>query len=140
MDKTIMIHGRTIYGGKTEGEALVSKTPLMGWGNVKAEEGYTVERGHPLYKVPFKGKILIFPYMRGSGGFAIYGNTTKYSTNPNAMLISESISVIVTTAMRLKRPVMTDFDIDPVSVIETGDYVEVNADEGYVVVHKTNHA
>ena len=136
MEKTIVIHGRAIYGGRIQGEALVSKQPLMGWGNVKPKEGYTVERNHPLYKVPFKDKVLVFPYMRGSGGFAMYADSKKYGTNPAAMLITESISVIVTMALRQQQPVMTDFDIDPMTVIETGDLVEVNADEGVVVVHK----
>ena len=74
--------------------------------------------------------------MRGSGGFVIYADSKKYGMNPAAMLVTESISVIVTMAMRLKQPVLTDFDIDPMTVIETGDYVEVNGDEGCVIVHK----
>ena len=136
MGKTIVIHGRAIYGGHAEGEALVSEMPLMGWGNVKPNEGCTVERNHPLYKVCFKDKILVFPYMRGSGGFVIYADSKKFGMNPAAMLVTESISVIVTMAMRLKQPVLTDFDIDPMTGIETGDYVEVNGDEGCVIVHK----
>ena len=51
----IVLHGRKVIGGKAEGEALVSRGPLMGWGNVDARNGYTVERNHPLYEVPFKG-------------------------------------------------------------------------------------
>lgn len=132
----IIIRGRTIYPGVTEGEALVSPMPMMGWGNVNVSGGFTVERGHPLYEVPFKDKILVLPYIRGSGGFVMYGRTKKYHTNPKAMLFREAISVAVTTAMVLKEPVMTDFDQDPCQVIETGDYVIVNADEGYVKVIK----
>jgi hypothetical protein len=33
-------------------------------------------------------------------------------------------------------PSMTDFDVDPLTVIETGDMVLVNADEGYVEITK----
>ena len=134
MAEEIIIKGRTIYPGIAEGEALVSPMPLMGWGNVYMPGGYTVERGHPLYEVPMKGKILVFPYLRGSGGFVMYGRMRKYGTQPAAMLITESVSVAVTTAMNLKEPVMTDFDIDPCKVIKTGDHVIVNADEGYVKI------
>ncbi len=35
-------------------------------------------------------------------------------------------------------PTMTDFDKDPTEVIETGDYVIVNGDEGTVEVIKKN--
>jgi len=136
MGKEIIIKGRALYKGKTEGEALVSKMPMMGWGNVNTQMGYTVERGHPLYEVPLKGKILIFPYVRGSGGFVMYSGMKAYNTHPEAMLVSRFMSVTVNTALSLKQPFMTDFDIDPVEVIETGDYVYVNADEGYVKVIK----
>ena len=44
----IVLRGRKVIGGTAEGEALVSKKPLMGWGNVDSENGYTVERNHPL--------------------------------------------------------------------------------------------
>src|SRR3972149_239096 len=55
----IILKGRKVIGGIAQGEALVSKMPLMGWGNVDSENGYTVERNHPLYEVPYKGKVLV---------------------------------------------------------------------------------
>jgi hypothetical protein len=33
-------------------------------------------------------------------------------------------------------PAMTDFERDPMEVIETGDMVFVNADEGYIEITK----
>ena len=138
MESEIIIHGRTIYPGKAEGEALVSKMPMMGWGNVKPNLGYTVERNHPLYEVPLTGKVLVLPFTRGSGGFVAYAATKAFGKNPVAMLISQAISISVFTGMGLQQPTMTDFDQDPVEVIETGDYVYVNADEGYVKVVKKN--
>ena len=136
LEKTITIHGRTIYKGYVQGEALVSPKPLMGWGNVKPELGYTVERRHPLYQIPFQNKILVFPYMRGSGGFVMYADSKKYGKQPAAVLVNESVSVLVTMALRLKQPVMADFEKDLLAVIQTGDFVEVNADKGYIIVHK----
>ena len=50
--KEIVIRGRAVYGGVARGEALVSPMPMMGWGNVKPERGYTVEREHPLNEDP----------------------------------------------------------------------------------------
>src|SRR5437763_1946494 len=85
----IVLKGRKVMGGIAEGEALVSKKPLMGWGNVNIREGYTIERNHPLYKVPFKGKILVFPNPRGSGGFVGYGKTREFGTNPAAFLYTK---------------------------------------------------
>jgi predicted aconitase with swiveling domain len=136
----IIIRGRTVYPGKTEGEALVSKGPMMGWGNVKADAGYTVERGHPLYEMPFKGKILILPFIRGSGGFMAYGASALFGSNPAAILISQPMSIAIMTAMILKHPVMTDFDRDPSKAADTGDFVYVNADEGYIRIVKGGHS
>jgi hypothetical protein len=40
--KKIILKGRKVIGGVAEGEALVTRMPLAGWGNVDAEQGYTV--------------------------------------------------------------------------------------------------
>jgi predicted aconitase with swiveling domain len=134
--KRIILHGRKVIGGITEGEALVSKKPLMGWGNVDTKHGYTVERNHPLYEIPFKGKVLVFSTPRGSGGFVGYG-ATKYSGNaPAAFVYREGNNLTVFAAMVANVPTVTDLDQDPTQVIETGDHVIVNGDEGTVEVIK----
>jgi uncharacterized protein len=132
----IILKGRKVIGGVAEGEALVSKKPLMGWCNVNVKEGFTTERNHPLFKVPFKGKVLVFSEPRGSGGFVGYGRTREYSTNPAAFIYRKGNNLTVFAAMNMKVPTVTDFDRDPTEVIETGDYVIVNGDEGIVKVVK----
>jgi predicted aconitase with swiveling domain len=132
----IVLHGRKVIGGMAEGEALVSRMPLMGWGNVDAEHGYTVERNHPLYEVPYKGKVLVFTEPRGSGGFVGYGASRNFGVQPAAFLYREGNNLTVFAAMVMKVPSVTDFDQDPTEVIETGDYVRVNGDLGLVEVTK----
>ncbi len=132
----IILRGRKVIGGKAEGEALVSKIPLMGWGNVDARAGYTIERNHPLYEVPYKGKVLVFTEPRGSGGFVGYGRSRDFGTAPAAFLYRQGNNLTVFAAMAANIPTVTDFDKDPTGVIETGDYVIVNGDEGTVVVIK----
>ncbi len=134
--KRITLKGRKVIGGKAEGEALVSKKPLMGWGNVNVKEGFTVERNHPLFEVPFKGKVLVFTEPRGSGGFVGYGRTREFGTHPSAFLYRKGNNLTVFAAMNMKVPTITDFDQDPTEVIETGDMVIVNGDEGVVEVIK----
>ena len=135
----IILRGRKVIGGYSEGEALVSRMPLMGWGNVDSEHGYTVERNHPLYEVPFKGKVLVFTEPRGSGGFVGYGRSRIFGKNPVAFLYREGNNLTVFAAMVMNVPTVTDFDQDPTEVIETGDYVKVNGDEGIVEVIKTKN-
>lgn len=135
--KKIVLHGRKVIGGIAEGEALVSKVPLMGWGNVDAQHGYTVERNHPLYEVPYKGKVLVFTEPRGSGGFVGYGASRNFGTQPAAFLYRAGNNLTVFAAMVMKVPTVTDFDADPTEVIDTGDYVVVNGDLGLVEVTKS---
>jgi predicted aconitase with swiveling domain len=135
--KKIILKGRKVMGGKAEGEALVSKVPLMGWGNVNIKGGFTVERNHPLFGIPFKGKVLVFPGPRGSGGFIDYGMTKAYGSNPVAFIYRKGNNLTISAAMCAKIPTVTDFDQDPTEVIETGDYVRVDGDQGIVEVIKS---
>lgn len=134
----IILKGRKVIGGVAEGEALVSKMPLMGWGNVDVRNGYTVERNHPLYEVPYKGKVLVFTEPRGSGGFMGYGGSRFAGTQPAAFLYRKGNNLTVFAAMLMQSPTVTDFDKDPTEVIETGDWVKVDGDKGIVEVTKKN--
>ncbi len=136
VENKIILKGRKVIGGIAEGEALVSKMPLMGWGNVDSKNGYTTERNHPLYEVPFKGKVLVFTEPRGSGGFVGYGRTRLFGTNPAAFVYRKGNNLTVFAAMAADVPTVTDFDQDPTEVIETGDYVIVNGDKAIVEVIK----
>jgi predicted aconitase with swiveling domain len=132
----IVLKGRKVIGGVAEGEALVSKKPLMGFGNINVKDGFTVERNHPLFEVPFQGKVLVFPEPRGSGGFVGYGRTVEFGKNPVAFLYRRGNNLTVFAAMNMKVPTVTDFDRDPLEVIETGDFVRVDGDKGVVEVFK----
>ena len=134
--KKIILKGRKVIGGIAEGEALVTKMPLMGWGNVNIKGGFTVERNHPLFEVPFKGKVLVFTEPRGSGGFVGYGRTREFGTNPAAFIYRKGNNLTVFAAMNMKVPTVTDLDQDPTEMIETGDYVRIDGDKGIVEVFK----
>lgn len=132
MGEIIRIKGRTEYPGYVEAEALVSSMPLQGFTNVDPERGITTERNHPLFGIPYTDKVLVFPSQRGSGGFLKYGRGKK----PAAFIHTEASPLNVLCALVAHVPSMTDFERDPMEVIETGDTVIVNADEGYIEVIK----
>jgi len=116
-----------------EAEALVSPKPLQGFANVDPVEGYTVERRHPLFKVPYTGKVLVFPWARGSGGFMIYGVGDK---KPAAFVHTYATPLNVLCGLQAHVPAMTDFEQDPMEIVETGDIVLVNATEGFIEIKK----
>lgn len=135
-EKKILLKGQKVYGGRVEGEALVSKMPLMGWLNVDAEHGVITERNHPLKGIPFKDKILVFPGPRGSGGFVSFGRSKFYNQNPAAFVYTKGNNLTIFAAMEAKVPAITNLDQDPTEVIETGDWVVVDADLGIVEITK----
>ena len=57
---------------------------------------------------------------------------------PKAMLFTEMSSKIAVTAIVTHAPSVTDFDRNPLDVIETGDWVKVDADNGIVEVTKAD--
>jgi predicted aconitase with swiveling domain len=129
----IRIKGRTEYPGCVEAEALVSPVPLQGFANVDPVRGCTTERNHPLFKVPYKGKVLVFHSPRGSGGFLGYGVGPN---KPAAFVHTVATPLNVLCGLFSHVPSMTDFERDPMEIIETGDLVLVNADEGYIEITK----
>ena len=81
--KKIRIKGRREFGGVVEAEALVSPKPLEGFANVDSMQGYVTERNHPLFKVCYTGKVLVYPSPRGSGGLCTHrGKRLKHSLRP----------------------------------------------------------
>ncbi|MEM2273268.1 MAG: DUF126 domain-containing protein [Candidatus Bathyarchaeia archaeon] len=136
MTKKIIIKGRKIIGGYAEGEAIVSKWPVMGLTNFCPRRGIITERDHPLKGVPIKGKVFVFPTPRGSGGFINVGRTVRYGTNPIAMVYYRGNALTVCAALILNKPTIGDCEQDPSKLIDTGDWVIVKADEGIVEVIK----
>jgi predicted aconitase with swiveling domain len=82
------------------------------------------------------GKILVFPEPRGSGGFIRFGRTVQYGTQPLAFVYSRGNCLTMMASLNAKIPSLTDFDRDPVELIDTGDYVIVDGDAGTIEIIK----
>jgi len=59
--KEIVLKGRRVVKGRTEGEALVSKDRISFWGSVDPKTGIVHERGHDLKEQCIKNRILTAP-------------------------------------------------------------------------------
>ena len=134
---TIVLKGRRVVGGSAEGRAIVTKQTISCWGGVDPTQGIISERGHELRGQSFAGKILIFPSAKGSSGWATVAQVTRLLGNaPKAMIIRSINSLTGLGAVVMRVPVVTDLDQDPTEVINTGDYVKIDADMGIVEVIK----
>mgnify|MGYP001587972051 CR=1 FL=1 len=134
---TILLRGRKVVGGKAEGEAMVTRDRISGWGGIDARTGTIIETRHELCGQSFKGKVLVFPGAKGSSGWSSQFHLARLTgCAPAAMLFNEMTSKIALGAVVTRAPAVTDFDRDPLEAIETGDWVRVDGDRGIVEVMK----
>jgi uncharacterized protein len=133
----ITLRGRRVVGGRAEGEALVTRDTISGWGGVNPMTGTILETRHELRGVSFKDKVLVFPGAKGSSGWsAVFHIARLAGTAPKALLFNEMTTKVALGAVVMRVPSVTDFDRDPLTLIETGDWVIVDGDTGVVEVRK----
>ena len=124
--------GRMISPGKAEGEAIVSTEPIGFYGGIDINTGIVIEKGHILEGQSVKDKILVFPNGKGStvGSYVIYG-IAKNNVGPKAIVNKETETIVATGAILAGVPCVDGIDINQ---IKSGDFIEVNADEGEVYI------
>jgi len=133
----ILLHGRKIVGGFAEGEALVTSQTISGWGGIDPKTGTIIELRHELRGKSFKDKILVFPGAKGSSGWSAFFHMARLNgAAPKGFLFTRMSTKIALGLVVTRAPALSDFDRDPLSVIETGDWVEIDADQGIVKVTK----
>lgn len=133
----IVLHGRRVVGGIAEGEALVTRDMISGWGGINPRDGSVIEMRHELRGQSFAGKILLFPGAKGSSGWSHYFHLARLcGVAPKAMLFTKMNTKMALGAVVTRAPAVTEFDRDPFEVIETGDWVRVDGDKGIVEVTK----
>jgi len=138
----IILKGHKGINGTAEGEALVCQEPvnlMADTGNVwsdPADATFTNKLGTPsVYGKSFKDKVLVFP--TGKGGIFstnILMDMVAVGTSPKAIVNVRTHPVWAALAIELKIPLVDRLDKNPCEVIETGDWVKVDADKGTVEV------
>jgi predicted aconitase with swiveling domain len=137
----VILRGRCVVPGVSEGEALVTDQHISGWGGIDSRTGTIVETRHALRGISFAGKVLVFPGAKGSSGWSnAFHLTRTFGVAPAAMLFNEMTTKVALGAVVTRAPCLTDFDQNPLDLIETGDWVRVDADQGVVEVIKRQTA
>jgi predicted aconitase with swiveling domain len=135
--KKIVLRGRGVVGGCAEGEALVTRETISGWGGIDPMTGTIIEMRHELRGKSFKDKVLVFPGAKGSSGWSNAFHMTRLTNSaPLAMVFTQMTTKIALGAVVTQVPAVTELDQDPLSAIETGDWVKVDGDRGVVEVTK----
>ncbi len=133
----ISLRGRKIINGRAEGEAIVTKQLVSFLGGVDPDKGIIVERGHELEGQSITNKVFVFPRGKGStsGPYVIY-KMSKRKTAPSAIINVNAEPIIAVGAAMGKIPMVDQLDQNPLELIETGDYVKVDGDQGVVEITK----
>jgi len=122
----ITLKGRAIWRGWARGEALVSNQPISFYGGVDPETGKIIEKGHELEGRSIAGKILAFPYGKGSTvGSYIILRLKRRGLAPRAIVNLRCEPIIAVGAIIAEIPTIDKIDI---SMIRDGDLVEVDGE------------
>ncbi len=134
----IILKGQSAYKGVAEGEALVCRKPFMFLSYVDMESGLVHAKGHELEGKNVKDKIMVLPCGCGSTGeepsllmLKEAGVAPRAVISGSAMYSPGVIGAIIACI-----PMMYGLDQNALGLIETGDYVKVDANNGIIEVIK----
>ena len=124
----MMLRGRVIYSGEAEGEALVTSQPISFLGGVDPASGEVIERGHELKGQCVKGRVLVFPYGKGStvGSYALY-RLSKNRVAPSAIINEKCETIVAVGAIISSIPC-----VDEIDIVKIEPDVRVRVDRGTV--------
>jgi predicted aconitase with swiveling domain len=120
----LKLRGRVIYGGRAEGDALVTSQPISFYGGVDPDSGRIIERGHELQGEVVKGKVLVFPHGKGStvGSYVLY-RLSKSGTAPLAIINERCETIVAVGAIISGIPCVDKIDI---AKIEPNTRIRIN--------------
>jgi predicted aconitase with swiveling domain len=122
----VILHGRSIFHGTAQGEALVTTQPISFFGGVDPETGVVVERGHTLEGQSITGKVLVFPTGKGStvGSYTLY-RLKMNGHAPIAILNIECETIIAVGCIIAEIPCVDQL---PIHIITTGSLIRIDGD------------
>jgi len=138
MDKDFKVYKcRCIVKGSCSGEAVVSKDPMCFY-LCDPKTGTVIERNHAIHGRSIAGKILVLKSGKGSSVVQVDGFYQLWVKNnlPAAIILIDTEPVIVSSAVMVGCTMVDRMETDPYKVIENGDHVEIDADNGIVIVTK----
>jgi len=139
----LTVRGHGVSGGVAEGLALVSGQNLSLWGGLNPKTGLIIDKRHELYGQQVKGKVLVFPYGKGSTtGAIVFLEAVRCENAPAAIVNVETEPILASGALMSKIfcrktiPIVDRLDRNPVEVIRTNDCVRVDGDAGLVEIRR----
>lgn len=131
----IRLKAEPITWGVAEGEAIVSRMAISFTGGMDPDSGIIREPGHDLYGQSVAGKILVFPSGKGSttGSWQYYA-AFKRGNAPLGIINQTAEGVVAVSAIITSTPMVHKVEKNPVQCIETGDFVKINTQKGWIEI------
>jgi uncharacterized protein len=136
--------GRGVVGGVVAGKAIVSREPIVWCHGVDPASGRIVDVRVPIQGQSIRGLIFVYPHGKGSTTSSTWMlETIRRGNGPRAIINRETELIVAAGAVlgemlyQKRTPVVDQLDADPLEVIETGDWVTVDGDQGIVEVVRT---
>jgi predicted aconitase with swiveling domain len=137
-----ILRGCCVVPGKCEGEVLVSSQPISFWGGVDPASGWIHDPRHELFGQSIAGKVLVFPFGKGSSTTSlIILELARVDKAPAAIVNLRTEPILATGPIVSKHfygkqiPVVT-LNEEAFQLLETGQLVVVNATKGEVVIKR----
>lgn len=127
---------KSVTTGVAEGEAIVSRMPISFTGGMDPDTGIIREPGHDLEGQSVAGKILVFPTGKGSttGSWQFYA-AYKRGKAPKGLINIKAEGVVAVSAIITNTPMVHEPETDLLQVIKTGDFIKIDADEGFIEIN-----
>lgn len=121
-------HGRKIYQGTAQGEALVTSMGISFFGGVDPDTGLIVEKGHQLEGQSIGGKVLVFPTGKGStvGSYTLY-RLKMNGVAPAAIVNAQCETITAVGCIIAEIPCV---DQIPIERLTTGAVLRIDAEHG----------
>ena len=137
----VTIKGHGLTSGVAEGEALVTSEPFGFAHGIEPATGEITDTVHEWRGKKVAGKVLVFPYSKGSSTGGVFAlQSAKMGNAPAAVITLKAdpvtaIGFIMADVFYGKKiPLVDQLEQNPLKVIKTGDWVKVDATKGIVEV------
>ncbi|MDP2932068.1 MAG: DUF126 domain-containing protein [Chloroflexota bacterium] len=139
----IVIKGRGITSGVAEGEAMVTKEAFGFSHGLEPYTGRINDEYHEWLGQNARGKVLVFPYGKGSTSGGLYILESVKHGNAPAAVINVEVDPVIAGGFIMAKvlygkeiPVVDRLERNPTDVIKPGDRVRVDANKGVVEVYR----
>lgn len=131
---------RCIVSGVAEGEMITSSQSISFWGGVDPATGLINDPRHELFGQSIAGKVLVFPFGKGSStGSLMILELARINKAPAAMINIKTEPILATGPIVCKHfygkeiPIVT-MEKSLFDTLKSGQYAKVDASLGRVVV------